>query len=115
MSMGGQERDRPALRMEIRILCYEAAVALEKGRGLGDLRPRSLRKKIEAARHELFRVLENEWSGGRQTEGKSTVSEINLYQLFISIMPGRPETGCGLVCRFGALQGGHSDTFLLVR
>ena len=45
---GGHEPDWQKPRQDIRLLCYEAALALEEGRGLDKLRPRPLPNDLQS-------------------------------------------------------------------
>jgi len=54
---GDCQPDWQKLRQDIRLLCYEAALALEGGRGLDKLRPRPLPNDLQPARDDLIRTL----------------------------------------------------------
>jgi hypothetical protein len=82
----GHEPDWQKLRQEIRLLCYEAASALEEGRGLDKIRPRPLLDDLQPARDDLIRTLVDlDWES-LPASGRGTIpTEKRLYELIYRV------------------------------
>ena len=103
------------LRMEVRLLCYDVAIALEHGRGLDNIRTRSLPEDIESARQELFRVLGKGWSSYALASNGGTFKYAMFYNILYKTCKKYFDSNAAWCAILELCGGGSAELFIRPR
>ena len=113
LETGGHEPDWQKLRQDIRLLCYEAALALGGGRGLDKLRPRPLPNDLQPARDDLIRTLVDlDWQS-LPASGRGTIpTEKSLYDLIYGLRRSGHTLGLVWGAILELIEAGAAEPFV---
>ena len=110
---GDCQPDWQKLPQDIRLLCYEAALALEEGRGLDKLRPRPLPNDLQPARDDLIRTLVDLGWQSLPASGRGTIpTEKSLYDLIYGLSRRGHTLGLAWGAILELIEAGAAEPFV---